>query len=421
MKSSWIFQGNPDVFDIDAYLTPSAEVTWLVRQAHLRSKMSVGDTVYIWKSAGKKRGESGIIASATISSEPLLREDDETSKVLWKEQQQEPITWRVGLRIDRVANKKELVDRNWMVDDPILYDLGILKMSQNTNYLLPDKHAQRIRSLWTNTGIDWTYRESLAGLWVYANLHNKPVSKTRDSLVAKMAVRIGRAVSGMYSKVQNFVSLDPRVPRIGLDAASQMDKRVWNDFWDPTSKSIRELELQRIFALEWDNLFETGSHEDALNSINLDLPIASDNNGTSNKPRIKKQGQGINRDSRVTKAIELQAVALTIESYVQRGYSVKDTGNTESYDLAVEKENAKRRVEVKGTTTEGVSIILTVAEVTHAQLGPIPVDLAIVRNIEVIRSPDGPQAIGGKLEILENWKPDEKNLSIATYTYKLRN
>jgi hypothetical protein len=420
MKSSWIFQANPDIFDIDAYLNSNTEVTWLVRQEYLRSKMSVGDTVYIWKSAGKKRGESGIIASATISSEPSLREDDETSKALWKDKQNETMTWRVGLRIGRIANKKELIDRNWMIDDPILYDLGILKMSQNTNYLLPNKHAQRIRSLWTNTGIDWTYRESLAGLWVYAQLHNRPVSKTRDSLVAKMAVRIGRAVSGMYSKVQNFVSLDPRVPRTGLDAASQMDKRVWNDFWDPASQSIKELELQRMFALEWDNLFESDGYEDAFLSINPSLIKASSNIGISDKPRIRNQGQGFNRDSRVTKAIEIQAVSLTIENYVQRGYSVKDTGNTESYDLAVEKDNEKRRVEVKGTTTEGVSIILTVAEVTHAQLGSIPVDLAIVRQIEVIRSPDGPQAIGGKLEIIENWKPEEKNLSVATYTYKLR-
>jgi hypothetical protein len=48
---TWIFQGNPAVFDIEGYLAASSGlITWTV--ARYAEQISAGDTVYIWQSQG---------------------------------------------------------------------------------------------------------------------------------------------------------------------------------------------------------------------------------------------------------------------------------------------------------------------------------------------------------------------------------
>ena len=58
---AWIFQGNPDKFDIDEYLARTAEIQWSVGQKHLAPDMRVGDERFLWRAAGTQRGPSGII------------------------------------------------------------------------------------------------------------------------------------------------------------------------------------------------------------------------------------------------------------------------------------------------------------------------------------------------------------------------
>ena len=45
--------------------------------------------------------------------------------------------------------------------------------------------------------------ESIAGLWAYAKTYGKEVSRLPGSPVADGALRIGRAVTGVYNKVMN--------------------------------------------------------------------------------------------------------------------------------------------------------------------------------------------------------------------------
>ena len=50
---TWIFQSNPDEFDIDAYLASRpAQVAWLVTRYAL--EIAVGDRVYFWRNKGKQ-------------------------------------------------------------------------------------------------------------------------------------------------------------------------------------------------------------------------------------------------------------------------------------------------------------------------------------------------------------------------------
>jgi len=72
--STWIFQGNPEVFDIEGYLAASAGlITWTV--ARYADQISPGDTVYIWQPKGKDAAQAGILAEGTIIEYPGVQKE----------------------------------------------------------------------------------------------------------------------------------------------------------------------------------------------------------------------------------------------------------------------------------------------------------------------------------------------------------
>ena len=52
---TWIFQGNPKVFDIDGYLAASSGVI-LWRVSRYAEQIAIGDSVYIWRSQPQPLG-----------------------------------------------------------------------------------------------------------------------------------------------------------------------------------------------------------------------------------------------------------------------------------------------------------------------------------------------------------------------------
>ena len=80
----WIFQANPDIFDVDTYIERQEDILWSVRQTHFRDQMNTGDRVYIWRAQGKKfqNKVDGVIAEGTISGTPQVLRDDASD--LWR-------------------------------------------------------------------------------------------------------------------------------------------------------------------------------------------------------------------------------------------------------------------------------------------------------------------------------------------------
>jgi hypothetical protein len=66
--TTWIFQGNPNYFDITGYLRARTEIIWEARQKS--GLMAMGDTVYMWRADGGKPGTGGVIARGTIVTLP---------------------------------------------------------------------------------------------------------------------------------------------------------------------------------------------------------------------------------------------------------------------------------------------------------------------------------------------------------------
>ncbi|WP_439373147.1 EVE domain-containing protein [Bradyrhizobium sp. DASA03120] len=262
---TWIFQGNPDQFDLDAYLgTSPPQLPWLVTR--YAEQIAVGDRVFIWRTQGSAKAVAGIIAEAAVVAPALPRPESPDAVSFWLNDalQAKEVRPRAVLRLNRVATTKEVLRREWLAQDPVLSDLPNLKMAAGTNYLVTPHHAARLYALWSRTGQDWSRDESVAGLWAYLKTLGIPVSRLPGSPVAVVSQLIGRAIPGVYNKVMNFRSIDPRDTRAGFAASGVTDQRVWNEFFDPVANQLREADLEQEFNRLWRST--AGSSEPALDA-----------------------------------------------------------------------------------------------------------------------------------------------------------
>jgi hypothetical protein len=168
-------EGNPNRFDIDGYLALGPnEITWLVRQ--YGGEIKPGDVVYIWRSSGGSTDKAGIIARATVLTEPANISDDPAAAPFWKRDVPSETSTRVKLRVDGIANSRECIRRDWLVDDPACSEMLIIRQPAGTNFPVEPQEAERLRNLWIKTGVDWSRAESLAALQTYLALYGKQIS-----------------------------------------------------------------------------------------------------------------------------------------------------------------------------------------------------------------------------------------------------
>jgi hypothetical protein len=147
---TWIFQGNPDDFDLNGYLaTAPAQLPWLVTR--YADDIKPGDRVYIWRARGKSKAVAGVIAEAEVIAPVALRSESADAVPFWRAGAPEASERRPRalLRLVRVATPREVIRRDWCREDPILQTLPNLKMAAGTNYPLASEQAERLAALWT--------------------------------------------------------------------------------------------------------------------------------------------------------------------------------------------------------------------------------------------------------------------------------
>ena len=84
MQQTWIFQGNPDEYDMDGYLASRpSQVVWLVTR--YAKDILPGDRVYLWRNQGKAKAVAGVIAEAIVTEAPQLRDEDAEGLPFWRE------------------------------------------------------------------------------------------------------------------------------------------------------------------------------------------------------------------------------------------------------------------------------------------------------------------------------------------------
>jgi hypothetical protein len=148
---TFIFQSNPDEFDIDSYLADSDILTWTIRQEHYIKQISIGDVVYLWRAQGKHKRQAGIIAEARVVRAPYKARRNQAMSALWKRTPKQ-LNTVVDMELVRVAGDSEMLRRETLLTDRVLKQLTILRMRTATNYLVPPELAGRLHSLWQKSG-----------------------------------------------------------------------------------------------------------------------------------------------------------------------------------------------------------------------------------------------------------------------------
>ncbi len=243
--SAWIFQGNPDQFDVDAYVRRESEVLWTVRQAHYAKDMCVGDRVFIWRSAGAARGRAGVVAIGKIIETPRERTDDQHALALWRDPEAGRVAaLRVGIKID-LGEDAQLLDRKTIATTDTLHDLMILKMANQTNYKISAAEESSLLALWNHApqkpgrNPPWARDELLLALEFYlrAGLRDDrdPEVVALSEVLRSLPIYADRPdperfrnANAVALKLANFRSIDQ--PGRGMAAASELDRRVWDEF-----------------------------------------------------------------------------------------------------------------------------------------------------------------------------------------------
>jgi predicted RNA-binding protein with PUA-like domain len=132
-KRYWIFQANPDLYDIDTALRNFSHMPWLVNQN--QDKIHAADRVLLWKSGT----EAGILGLATVLSDPDDIEATAEELKYARDQRFSGRQRRVPLSIDRVLDVP--ISRDSIKADSRLENLTILKAPQGTNFALTSEQA----------------------------------------------------------------------------------------------------------------------------------------------------------------------------------------------------------------------------------------------------------------------------------------
>lgn len=131
-ENTWIFQGNPKVFDVDTYLKENKIVTWSIKQRRFGDKIKNNDEVYIWKSKGKALG--GIVAYGKVIKQPYLEDGD--------------LLTDIEIYEYRLNEDDGMLLRNDLKDDVITSNLSIIKQPNGTNFGVNEEQSQYLKKLW---------------------------------------------------------------------------------------------------------------------------------------------------------------------------------------------------------------------------------------------------------------------------------
>jgi len=137
---------------------------------------------------------------------------------------------------------------------------------------------------------------------------------------------------------------------------------------------------------------------------------------TGANPQHGRQGFGLT--SRERKRVEDRAMKVATAYLRQKGYDVEDVSSRNPFDLRATRGRKELKVEVKGTTGQGVEILLTKNEVELHRLCHPANMLIVVHSIALARHKSTPSATGGKIWKKSPWKIDDLRLKPIAFSYR---
>jgi 5-methylcytosine-specific restriction protein B len=179
---TWIFQANPEYYDLAGALSSLKQQTWRV-SAH-ENEMRVGDTVYLWESGIN----AGIVGSAKIDAEPKEIESNPEERSFGRDESRfASVETRAVLGIQQVFKNRLL--RSELLEDPVLQSLQVIRQPRGTNFLVTPAQAKRIEELVNANNPELLAPESgLAGLQQLTFLSSDQLKDIEHMLMAKKQI-----------------------------------------------------------------------------------------------------------------------------------------------------------------------------------------------------------------------------------------
>ena len=147
-SNGWVFQGNPDYFDVDAYVSSDLPyINWSLKQ--YSKQVTVGDLVFIWRSRGTKtKSIAGIIALAKVCSEVYHSGKKPNEAQYYRGEQLVEDGPRVDLEVIATFSDAQMIRRDELKNDDLGKTLLIIRRPNNTNYKLSIDELGYLLELW---------------------------------------------------------------------------------------------------------------------------------------------------------------------------------------------------------------------------------------------------------------------------------
>lgn len=193
----WLFQGNPDKFDIDDYLRQTDEIYWSVSIKKHQNLLKIGDEVFIWKAKGKQQAISGIVAYGIVNEQCAPRDQVKNPlnlyDSLWKETWSEASEVKAGVALKeiRLSPQDGMITSGILLNDPNLAEMRIFTVRVGSNFLLDERHSNLIKQYWHefgHQGIEELENINYQGIEGQQKLRAHKV-RERDPKLRKLAIK----------------------------------------------------------------------------------------------------------------------------------------------------------------------------------------------------------------------------------------
>lgn len=136
--STWIFQGNPKVFDIDNYVSKGGVISWNVKAKKHQDEIKLYDKIFIWRTEGKDKYRGGIIAYAKVVRTAYYDSDEDTMNA------------DIEVLESRLDEECGMLLRTDLKECVKTRFLTILRSPQGTNFYCTDEEGEALLKFWNN-------------------------------------------------------------------------------------------------------------------------------------------------------------------------------------------------------------------------------------------------------------------------------
>jgi len=146
---AWIFQGNPNRFDVDDYLSRYPQMIYWRTNRYV-NEIAPGDPVFIWRAGS----DAGAVAVGRVVEAPTqarrVRYPEALGDDLWVANEADPDELKTGieLRETRLTLEEGMVSRESARDDSTLSSSTIITVPNGTVFRLSANELSALENLW---------------------------------------------------------------------------------------------------------------------------------------------------------------------------------------------------------------------------------------------------------------------------------